>query len=150
VRGVNISVPTDSLSEAFANMRKWLDQNDCHPYKFIQKRDGNSVRLLFDFHDNEEGIRFKEVFYGNRLWHGDNPLLRPDLEWIIDFYSKSAKIEISTNPTARISWCRFMAEQVRTVSDGFNSPGARETLRKIAETWDRLAEHSERMCAAAF
>jgi hypothetical protein len=150
VRGVNINVPTDSLSEAFATMRKWLDQNGCHPYKFMQKRDGNSVRLFFDFNDNEEGIRFKEAFYGNPLWQGDNMLLRPELKWTIDFYGKSEKIEISTNPTTQVSWCRFMAKQVRTVSDGFNSPGARETLRKIAETWDRLAEHSERMCAAAF
>jgi hypothetical protein len=150
VRGVNISVPTDSLSEAFATMRKWLDQNDCHPYNFMQKRDGKSVRLFFDFNDNEEGKRFKEAFYGNRIWQGDNPLLRPELEWTIDFYGNSAKIEISTNPTARVSWCHFMAEQVRTVSDGFNSPSARETLSKIAETWDRLAEHSERMCPAAF
>jgi hypothetical protein len=37
VRGVNINVPTDSLSEAFATMRKWLDQNGCHPTSSCKK-----------------------------------------------------------------------------------------------------------------
>ena len=143
MRGVNISVPINSLSEALATMRKWLDQNDCQSYNFTEKGDGKSIRLFFVFHDDEKGKRFQKAFNGDRIWQRDNPLLRPELDWTTDFFGNRTQTEISTNPIQRSSWCRRMAEEIRTVSDGLDSLSAKETLSKVAATWDRLAEQSE-------
>lgn len=144
MRGVNITVPMDSLSEALATMRKWLDQKDCQLYNFKEKRDGNWIRLFLVFHDDEMGEQFQKAFSGNRIWHRDNPLLRPELGWTTDFFGKSTQTEISTNPILPTSWYRRMAEEIRSVSDRIDTLSAKETLSKVAATWDWLAETETR------
>jgi hypothetical protein len=43
----------------------------------------------------------------------------------------------------RVQWLRARAEEVRTVSDGMVDPTARDTMARIAETYERIADQIE-------
>lgn len=49
----------------------------------------------------------------------------------------------------QVGWWRLVAEEIRTEADGFASESARETMRIVAQTWDRMADELEQRLARA-
>jgi hypothetical protein len=45
---------------------------------------------------------------------------------------------------AQVCWWRLTAEEVRTEADGFSSLSAKEAMRDVARTWDRMAQDLEK------
>jgi len=52
--------------------------------------------------------------------------------------------QISLEGLGKIERWRMMAEEIRAYADNVRSSDARDTLRRIAEQYDQLAENAER------
>ena len=133
---VLMRVPTGELPEKMAAMREWLNERRSEPSRFTYDRYGSIFAVCVDFSHNGEAEAFK-----NRV--------RPQEVTS----SSSILVNGSSIPLARpkpaetmeqVSWWRLMAEEVRTDADEMCSTSAKEMMRSVAATYDRLAENLER------
>ena len=68
--------------------------------------------------------------------------------WLLNFLDDiSAK---NKGAMERVCWCRLKAEEVRTQAEVFSSADERDTMKTVAETWDRIAEDLERWLAREY
>jgi len=142
-----IRVPASNLAAEMAAMRKWLDKRKCEPLAFQCNRYRNIVAVCVEFERNTEAEAFKARFDGPKRRPERDALLPHDSQWMLGFPNGNSGMGRET--MAQACWWRLMAEEVRAEADGFNSPAARQTMRIVAQTWDRLAEDLERRLARA-
>jgi hypothetical protein len=140
-----IRVPAGNLAAEMAAMRQWLDKRKCEPLAFRCNRYRDIVAICVEFDKNAEAEAFKTRFDGPKRQHEHDALLPRDSQWILGFPNGNSGMGRET--MAQAFWWRLMAEEVRAEADGFNSPAARQTMRIVAQTWDRLAEDLERRLA---
>ena len=144
---VVVRVPAANLSQELAAMRSWLDQNICTPRKFTSTRADSLVTINIEFTDKTDANRFEEAFDQARMPKDQNILLRPENEWMLELSNENSISLVTKGTMARACWCRLRAEEVRTEADGMCSLSAKDTMRIVAETWERLAEDIEqRLC----
>jgi len=142
-----IRVPASNLAAEMAAMRKWLDKRKCEPLAFQCNRYRDIVAVCVEFERNTEAEAFKARFDGPKRRPERDALLPHDSRWMLGFPNGNSGMGRET--MAQACWWRLMAEEVRAEADGFNSPAARQTMRIVAQTWDRLAEDLERRLARA-
>jgi hypothetical protein len=145
IRTVLIRVPPTNLAAELAAMRAWLDKQKSEPLSFACKRYGSIVAICVEFDKNGEAEAFKSRFDGAKRRGERDALLLHDTEWTLSVPTGNTGNGRET--MAQACWWRLMAEEVRAEADGFNSSSARQTMRIVAQTWDRLAEDLERRLA---
>jgi hypothetical protein len=145
MRTVLIRVPTGNLAAELAEIRKWLDKRKSEPRTFTYKRYGNIVAVCVEFDKNSEAEAFKSRLDGPNRQRERDALLFHDSQWALGFPVDNSTAGKET--MAQACWWRLMAEEVRAEADGFNLPSARQTMRVVAQAWDRLAEDLERRIA---
>lgn len=144
---VVIRIPRLELSAQMAVMCKWLAKHGCDPSLFTSKRDGNIVSVYVQFKNDSEADTFRARFKDQeqRLESDAVPLLLDEWRWSLNFLDDlSAK---NRGAMERVCWWRLKAEEVRTQAEVFSCADARDTMKTVAETWDRMAEDLERRLA---
>jgi hypothetical protein len=144
VRTIVIRVPKLEFSAQMAAMRKWLAKHRLDPSQFTTKPYENIVSVYVQFENDHEAEAFKARFKAQegRPESEALPLLLNGVQWSLRFDDDiSAKRK---GAMEQACWWRLKAEEVRTQAEAFSSAEARDTMKTVAETWDRMAEDLER------
>lgn len=135
---VLVRVPAGELSEKMAVMREWLNQRRCEPSKFTCDQYGSIFAVCVDFSNDGEAEAFQNRFSPPEVTSPSSILVNG---------SSISLARPKPETMERVSWCRLMAEEIRTDADEMSCASAKEMMGSVAATYDRLAENLERQLA---
>jgi hypothetical protein len=133
------------LSITMAEMRAWLDTHKCEPKNFTHARQGNIVSVCIDFTDASAAEAFQTRFGGQPP--ASNPVIIDAAQSSLGCFRNDRRDIELPETMAQACWYRLMTEEVRAEASDFAPAAARETMEIAAQTWDQLAEHTERRLA---
>ena len=144
MRTVVIRVPRVELAAQMAIICKWLAKHGYNPSLFTSKRYENLVTINVQFENDSEADAFKTRFKAEEARSESNavPLLRNEWQWSLRF---DDDLPTQARGTMEQACCwRLRAEEVRAQAEALSSAEARDTMKRVAETWDQMAEDLER------
>jgi hypothetical protein len=62
MRTITLRLPAAEFSAAIADMRDWLDQNQCEPSRFKYDQESEAIVLSVEFLDDKHGEAFAKRF----------------------------------------------------------------------------------------
>jgi hypothetical protein len=147
MRTVIVKMHAAELAAEMAAMRRWLDENRFEPWKFTVKRYEEIVSIGIEFKQYTEAKMFEARFNTGKVQpeQGALPLLQDEFQWSLCFYDSGYGATRETMAQA-CRW-RLVAGEIRTKADELNVASARETMRVVAQIWDRMAEDLEQRLA---
>jgi hypothetical protein len=110
-------------------MRSWLDAYGCASFRFKYHLHSITVLVKVEFATDADADAFKRRF---------------DLDKT-DFVNSTSRRMGET--MAQVLWWRLMAEETRAKADHFSSDAAKETMARVAMSYDRLADDLEKRLA---
>jgi hypothetical protein len=86
MRTITLRLPAAEFSAAIADMRDWLDQNQCEPSRFKYDQESEAIVLSVEFLDDKHGERFVRLnFTGSKKPEAGRaitlPRLRSAIRW---------------------------------------------------------------------